>query len=1239
MSEWTNNGSGGATSNSRSTSRNRRHPRDHGKAMQKQKSKNKLKGRDLNRKGAEKEGTDMDAFVNQSLQPLKPEDKAQEHEKESVSETTVNAGNVDRHQQSEKKIESLPQRMESIESTKVDSESKSEIKPDVESDQKLVNRSPLHQQSEQILSKSNESINKQMPKNDQSSLVDEKTMTVENYNEKCQDLPLTIEDSNRCAQLSDKKTNDVVDHVKISDAINVETVVAQKNEENVKVSAGHQESNVSNLSPDEEAALIVDKQKENEQINQADSIPKATAAPKYQYNAHQWSPRNTSGKKEYDREFLMKLQDDPQSRIRPSNLPDIEVVLKDCTRQSIPRNTMDMRMYKDNRAHEQLFPLFAKPSFNAKLPPPTKKSYQGKSKATKPNVIHLSLSLREDVKLRETENAWKPARLKDEVASEDDIKTQALYKKVRSVLNKLTPQKFDTLVNQVRSLNIDTQGRLQGVIDLVFEKAIDEPGFSVAYALMCKELCHMQVASTDKTTAEEAEANYDFRKLLVTRCQMEFEKNAVDEMARITKVREIEQCTDTDKKKELQALLDEADRQLRMRSVGNIRFIGELYKQEMLTANIMHKCIKHLLHDIDEENLECLCKLLTTIGKIFEGKQHDLSGYFTTLSELTNRKNHKKISSRVRFMIQDVIDLRNSRWVPRRDESNPKTMDQILKEAESERIEIQLNNTPRKDDRNSLRKHNRGIGSGMNDGWSPPVGKTRALSIETSKLSTKPPSMDDLKLGNKNLFVWKTAPPVAEKPNTIGTLNKFALLGEASDQDKRPSLPLSGSRSTGSREYRSDYKYAWGRGSRNGSSHQMSSSSSNREGSLLENSRSQSNPMPMQPMKRTPAPAPIANISSNIQTTKPPKTEDELIAIFKGIVDKSNLMPNTESFIEAALETIHDHFDNSSFPKFVQNIMNTVLERSAQVRHRISVLLSHLINNKMISLSLVQDEYEKVIEIADDLVIDIPKCWTYFAEILSDMVVLGAHPLSELKRTLAVLRNNGNTGKLLGELLTKLAKDQGPKWVTDKWNQSGIEWSDIIDKDRESVEDMIKKYNLEFMINGCSNSEKFSSGENLSFDKIHDHLLKLMRDSNFDNITSWIAANVGDRSKQPQFIRILITAILEVSIESYNDSWRLNSESLNNLLPLVTRYVDTDDQLELQCLYGIQAYMHKLMHPQGVLSNVIVALCEGGIISDDAFLAWQKSTDPAEVQGHAISVKALTSFFVNLQEHDSGEEA
>lgn len=47
---------------------------------------------------------------------------------------------------------------------------------------------------------------------------------------------------------------------------------------------------------------------------------------------------------------------------------------------------------------------------------------------------------------------------------------QELYKKVRGVLNKLTPQKFNTLVSQVQALPIDSIERLQGVMTLVFEK-------------------------------------------------------------------------------------------------------------------------------------------------------------------------------------------------------------------------------------------------------------------------------------------------------------------------------------------------------------------------------------------------------------------------------------------------------------------------------------------------------------------------------------------------------------------------------------------------------------------------------------------------------------------------------------------------------------------------------------------------------------------------------------------------
>lgn len=59
-------------------------------------------------------------------------------------------------------------------------------------------------------------------------------------------------------------------------------------------------------------------------------------------------------------------------------------------------------------------------------PPPQRKSQQGKPKSGKPPLIHVTLSLREDVKLHETENAWKPGVLVagSKESDEEEAKTQ-----------------------------------------------------------------------------------------------------------------------------------------------------------------------------------------------------------------------------------------------------------------------------------------------------------------------------------------------------------------------------------------------------------------------------------------------------------------------------------------------------------------------------------------------------------------------------------------------------------------------------------------------------------------------------------------------------------------------------------------------------------------------------------------------------------------------------------------------
>ena len=43
-----------------------------------------------------------------------------------------------------------------------------------------------------------------------------------------------------------------------------------------------------------------------------------------------------------------------------------------------------------------------------------------------------------------------------------------VYRKFQEILNKLTPQKFQTLAEQALELPIDTEERLEGVVDKVY---------------------------------------------------------------------------------------------------------------------------------------------------------------------------------------------------------------------------------------------------------------------------------------------------------------------------------------------------------------------------------------------------------------------------------------------------------------------------------------------------------------------------------------------------------------------------------------------------------------------------------------------------------------------------------------------------------------------------------------------------------------------------------------------------
>ena len=61
--------------------------------------------------------------------------------------------------------------------------------------------------------------------------------------------------------------------------------------------------------------------------------------------------------------------------------------------------------------------------------------------------------------------------------------------------------------------------------------------------------------------------------------------------------------------------------------------------------------------------------------------------YFKNIDVIAKNKD---FPARVRFLLQDVIDSRKNNWKPRREKAGPKTIDQIHKEAESEKLNQQV---------------------------------------------------------------------------------------------------------------------------------------------------------------------------------------------------------------------------------------------------------------------------------------------------------------------------------------------------------------------------------------------------------------------------------------------------------------------------------------------------------------------------------------------------------------------
>ncbi|XP_068027931.1 eukaryotic translation initiation factor 4 gamma 3 isoform X16 [Anomalospiza imberbis] len=1028
--------------------------------------------------------------------------------------------------------------------------------------------------------------------------------------------------------------------------------------------------------------------------------------PVYQYKPEQWKPLDPEGKKQYDREFLLDIQFMPACIQKPEGLPPISDVVLDKVRgepikqvnqPKLPLRTLDPRILPRGPDFTPAFADFGRqapggrnvsgsackvqstpglPSL-ARCGPPAcpllvsphpplrnlpigllnvgpRRSQPGQRR--EPRKI-ITVCVKEDVHLKKAENAWKPS-LKRENQTEDpeNVKTQELFRKVRSILNKLTPQMFNQLMKQVTDLTVDTEERLKGVIDLVFEKAIDEPSFSVAYANMCRCLVTLKVPMADKPGS-----TVNFRKLLLNRCQKEFEKDKADDDVFEKKQKELEAATTPEEKTRLHDELEEAKDKARRRSIGNIKFIGELFKLKMLTEAIMHDCVVKLLKNHDEESLECLCRLLTTIGKDldFEKAKPRMDQYFNQMEKIVKER---KTSSRIRFMLQDVIDLRLCNWVSRRADQGPKTIEQIHKEAKIEEQEEQrkVQQLMTKD------KRRPGVPRVDEGGWNTVQGAKNSRVLDPTKFLkiTKPTIDEKIQLVPKaQLGSWGKGSSGGAKASEMDSLrpsatslNRFSALqppvspvsasSASSELESRRALTSRGS--TGREKNDKPLPPSLSRPNtflRGSSSKELlldNQAQEEQRREMLETVKQLTGGMEMdrnsteaernkakEPAKPEVPPAPVQE--------KPSLSEEEIERKCKSIIDE---FLHINDFKEA-MQCVEELSAQNLLPVFVRVGVESTLERSQITRDHMGQLLHQLVHSGKLSKQDFFKGFSETLEMADDMAIDIPHIWLYLAELVTPMLKEGGISMRELIQEFSKpLLPVGRAGVLLAEILHLLCKQMSHKKVGALWRESGLSWKDYL-PEGEDVHTFLMEQKLEFTESDCSSSSEALSEKELSAEELNKQLEKLIVEdkANDEQIFDWVEANLDEsQMSSPTFLRALMTAVCKAAIIADSSSFRVDTAVIKQRVPILLKYLDSDTEKELQALYALQASIVKLDQPPNLLRMFFDCLYDEEVISEDAFYKWESSKDPAEQNGKGVALKSVTAFFTWLREAEEESE-
>lgn len=517
----------------------------------------------------------------------------------------------------------------------------------------------------------------------------------------------------------------------------------------------------------------------------------------------------------------------------------------------------------------------------------------------------------------------------------DESTDVVVLKKAKSILNKLTLEKFERLSNEFVSLDFRSVELVAGAIDLIVKKAQLETHFVEIYAELCAKL-----AATPLAGLGETEKGKKFRRLLLERCQAEFER---DEDALVA---------------EIEAIADQGEREARVATlrkiyIGHMFFIGALYKHELLRETIMHHCVQELFGNPDEpddDKIECLAKLLTTIGKQLDvaalekkESQKFMKAYFKQLKKLTKSE---KLATRIRFLIRDLCDLRDNDWKPRRQVEQAKTIAEIHEDVRREEDEKAGKTT---------------AGGNKKDG------KHSAASgkVSSSKANT---IADD---GWETVGSTKSAPTVASKPARAAP--------RAGELASVPSSAFGAFASLSSTSSKSDKKKKKKKDDKDKSTDKAAEKATKKADKKQAAVAGMPTPRSTSPVQPTPS------INEAAYKAKAKAAIDEYLAIEQIDELVSCVTLELDTMAGAAARYL-----------FVRQALDTMLDSKERDRPKLSPLLLGLASRDILDADAFTNGFLDILQLLPDVIIDMPKATELLGDSLKSLVGAGAVSLDFL---------------------------------------------------------------------------------------------------------------------------------------------------------------------------------------------------------------------------------------------------